>query len=102
MRVVLSRRAGCGVDARKWFLAQEQPELKVFGTTPKFSDPEYLTRFGFLPDATGAENPHGRSVGFAKDTVTDVKSGQRVDVIGLSCAAGHTGQVEYRGEGSSD
>jgi len=83
----------------EWFLALEQPKLKVFGAVPKFSDPEYLARFGFLPDATSAENPHGLPVGFAKDTVTDVKTGQRVDVVGLSCAACHTGQVEYKGKG---
>ena len=83
----------------QWFLALEQPKLKVFGTVPKFADTEYLARFGFLPDATSAENPNGLPVGFAKDTVTDVKSGQRVEVVGLTCAACHTGQVEYKGKG---
>jgi hypothetical protein len=83
----------------QWFLALEQPQLKVFGKVPKFSDPDYLARFGFLTDPTGPENPQGLPVGFAKDTVADVKTGERRDVVGLNCAACHTGQVEYKGKG---
>jgi cytochrome c5 len=83
----------------KWFLALEQPKLKIFGTVPKFSDADYLARFGFLTDPTSAENPNGLPVGFAKDTVTDPKSGQTQEVVGLSCAACHTGQLEYKGKG---
>jgi hypothetical protein len=83
----------------KWFLALEQPKLKLFGAVPKFSDTTYLARFGFLPDATSAQNPDGLPVGFAKDTVIDPKSGEAVEVVGLTCAACHTGQVEYQGKG---
>jgi len=83
----------------KWFLALEQPELKIFGTVPKFADSAYLARFGFLPDPAGPQNPDGLPVGFARDTVNDVKSGQPVEVVGLTCAACHTGQVEYKGKG---
>src|SRR4030088_3574330 len=53
-----------------WFLALEQPKIKVLGRVPKFADTEYLARFGFLPDAAGSQNPDGLPVGFAKDTVT--------------------------------
>jgi cytochrome c5 len=83
----------------KWFLALEQPKIKIFGTVPKFSDTTYLARFGFLPDAASPQNPDGLPVGFAKDTVVDPKSGQTVEVVGLTCAACHTGQVEYHGKG---
>jgi mono/diheme cytochrome c family protein len=83
----------------KWFVALEQPKLKPFGTVPKFADSDYLARFGFLPDAASPENPDGLPVGFARDTITDVNTGQRVEVVGLSCAACHTGQVEYKGKG---
>jgi hypothetical protein len=83
----------------KWFLALEQPRVKIFGTVPKFSDTAYLTRFGFLPDAASPQNPDGLPVGFAKDTVVDPKSGETVEVVGLTCAACHTGQVEYKGKG---
>jgi mono/diheme cytochrome c family protein len=83
----------------KWFLALEQPKIKIVGTVPKFSDAAYLARFGFLPDSASPQNPNGLPVGFAKDTITDPKSGQSVEVVGLSCAACHTGQLEYKGKG---
>ena len=83
----------------KWFLALEQPKLKVFGTVPKFADSEYLAGFGFLPDSAGPQNADGLPVGFARDTVVDTNSGQKVDVVGLTCAACHTGQIEYQGKG---
>ncbi|MFZ0705009.1 MAG: cytochrome c [Candidatus Korobacteraceae bacterium] len=83
----------------RWFLALEQPQIKVFGEVPKFSDTAYLARFGFLPDSAGPQNPDALPVGFAKDTITDVNTGQRVEVVGLTCSACHTGQLEYRGKG---
>ena len=83
----------------KWYLALEQPQIKLFGTVPKFSDPEYLARFGFLTDAASATNPGGLPVGFAVDTVADPFSGETVQVVGLTCAACHTGQLNYNGKG---
>jgi len=83
----------------RWFLALEQPQIKVFGSVPKFSDTAYLARFGFLPDSAGPQNPDGLPVGFAKDTITDDKLGRNIAVVGLTCSACHTGQLEYRGKG---
>jgi mono/diheme cytochrome c family protein len=83
----------------KWFLALEQPKIKIFGAVPKFSDTDYLARFGFLPDAVSPQNPGGLPVGFAVDEVVDPDSGQPVEVVGLTCAACHTGQLEYKGKG---
>jgi cytochrome c5 len=83
----------------KWFMALEQPQIKFFGEVPKFSDTVYLARFGFLPDSAGPQNPNALPVGFAKDTITDLKTGQRVEVVGLTCSACHTGQLEYQGKG---
>ncbi len=83
----------------RWFLALEQPKLKMFGQVPKFSDTAYLAGFGFLPDSAGPQNPDGLPLGFAKDTITDVKTGERIEVVGLTCAACHTGQLEYQGKG---
>ncbi len=83
----------------QWFLALEQPRIKLFGTVPKFSETTYLARFGFLPDSASPQNPSGLPVGFARDTVIDPMSGQSVEVVGLTCAACHTGQVEYQGKG---
>ncbi|HZQ70071.1 MAG TPA: cytochrome c [Terriglobales bacterium] len=82
-----------------WFMALEQPNLKPFGNVPKFHETEYLARFGFLPDARSSDNPEGLPVGFARDTVSDPETGETVDVVGLSCAACHTGQLEYKGKG---
>ena len=83
----------------RWFLALEQPHINLFGTVPRFADSAYLARFGFLPDAAGEQNPDGLPVGFAKDTVVDPQTRQRVEVVGLTCAACHTGQIEYHGKG---
>ena len=83
----------------KWYLALEQPKVRLFGTVPKFSDPAYLARFGFLTDAASATNPGGLPVGFAVDTVVDPESGETVQVVGLTCAACHTGQLDYQGKG---
>jgi mono/diheme cytochrome c family protein len=85
----------------KWFLALEQPEIKVFGAVPKFSDAAYLARFGFLPDDASPLNPDRLPVGFAKHMVVDPfdKNGRTWEVVGLTCAACHTGQVEYQGKG---
>ena len=70
----------------KWFLALEQPHIKVFGPVPKFSDPSYLARFGFLPDPANPHNQGDLPVGFAVDTVVDPNSNQAVEVVGLTCA----------------
>ncbi|HEX4486594.1 MAG TPA: di-heme-cytochrome C peroxidase [Terriglobales bacterium] len=83
----------------KWFMALEQPKLKVFGTVPRFNDTEYLARFGFLPGKADYQNPDGLPVGLAKGTVADPVSGQPMEVVGLTCAACHTGQLEYQGKG---
>jgi len=83
----------------KWFLALEQPKIKIFGSVPKFSDTTYLAGFSFLPDSAGPQNPGNLPVGFARDTVIDPISGESVEVVGLTCAACHTGQVEYQGKG---
>ena len=83
----------------KWFLALEQPKIKLFGTVPPFRDTEYLARFGFLPDAVSPQNPDGLPVGFAKDNVVDPDTGNTVEVVGFTCAACHTGQLEYKGKG---
>jgi hypothetical protein len=83
----------------KWFIALEQPHLKIFGPVPKFSDPNYLARFGFLLDPSNPENHGELPIGFAVDTVVDPKSRETVEVVGLTCAACHTGQLEYQGKG---
>ena len=81
----------------KWFLALEQP--KLLGQVDHFADGEYLARFGFLPNAADSSNPDALPVGFARSTVTDPHTGERVDTVGFTCAACHTGQLNYKGQG---
>ena len=81
-----------------WFLALEQPDL-VPGEGPRFAAPDHLSRFGFLIDPPSAENPHGLPVGFAVDDEAADDLKQNEPVVGLTCAACHTGQVEFRGRG---
>ncbi len=90
---------GTEVMPYKWFLALEQPGIKVFGTVPMFSDTGYLARFGFLPNAADAMNPDGLPVGFAKADVVDPHTGAKLEVVGFTCAACHTGQLNYQGKG---
>ena len=78
-----------------WFMALEQPCLSPFGCG-RFSDPAYLSRFGFIPSATSELNPHGLPIGFAidKDTVDPIAE-PGGPVLGLTCAACHTGELHY-------
>jgi mono/diheme cytochrome c family protein len=76
-----------------WFRALEAP-FDGSAVQPLVADPANLGRLGFLPDPVSGDNPLGLPVGFAEDKGTD---GQQVPMMGLTCAACHTGQVEYRG-----
>ncbi|WP_291869065.1 di-heme-cytochrome C peroxidase [Bradyrhizobium sp.] len=117
-----------------WFLALEQPGIRLFTRPGMLADSNYLERFGFLPspksvdtDAaslrrfgygpaagartepaptlpaglqpTPAENFDGLPVGFARMTaVTNPGTGApEADMIGLTCAACHTGHISYKG-----
>lgn len=75
-----------------WFVAMEQP----LGTG-LFKDPAYMARFGFLVDGgANAGNPDNLPVGFTK-TPLPTSATASTDMIGLTCAACHTGQVNYKG-----
>jgi hypothetical protein len=79
-----------------WFKALEQPCLSPFGCGP-FTDPSYLDRFGFVPSRVDPElNPDGLPVGFAIDReFVDPVSKKAYPVVGLNCAACHTGELYY-------
>lgn len=109
----------------RWFMALEQPRLWLTGKPPLLSDPDYLQRFGFIPSSTTAEagreghagnartygtsvrydpdsfpgNPDGLPVGFARTPgYPDPVTGRPLpDQIGFTCAACHTGHLEYDG-----
>lgn len=98
-----------------WFVEMERPELAPFTAPGRLADTAYLQRFGFIlgtpaPKGTNdaaaarteqykahAENPDGLPVGIVRmeagiDPTTRVKYPPE---IGLTCAACHTGQLEY-------
>jgi mono/diheme cytochrome c family protein len=73
-----------------WFLALEQTSN---GQTRAFASRESLGRFRFLLSQPASGSPDGLPVGFARDR--DRTTGQ--SWVGWSCAACHTGQIEYQG-----
>lgn len=70
-----------------WFMALEQPDCSCM-----FRDDSYLARFKFLPNRTSRYNPDGLPVGFVGE---DRQARDRW--LGMTCAACHTTQFEYRG-----
>ena len=82
-----------------WFVNLEKPTLLPSG---KIIDPGYLERFGFLTSRKDPKlNPDGLPVGFAKEDNFDASYANPPStgpVVGLTCAACHTGQITYRDE----
>ena len=70
-----------------FFLSLEQADSNIL-----FNDPMIFDRYRFLPQKPTFFNPDGLAVGFVKDTFQD-KS-----YIGFTCAACHTGQINYHGK----
>jgi hypothetical protein len=56
---------------------------------------DQLQRYGYLPNDKSKLNPEGLPVGFVIDG--DAKTGE----LGMSCAACHTGQIEYTADDGS-
>lgn len=78
-----------------WFRALEQP---CFLGCEAFGKQEYLGRFGFLAgDADPVLNPDGLPVGLARtEAFHDPVSGKTYPVLGLTCAACHTGELHFQ------
>jgi mono/diheme cytochrome c family protein len=70
-----------------WFLHLEQA-----GSRQAFRAAANMRRMGFLVDGPSPSNPDGLPVGFARDDHP-----VRGAAIGLTCAACHTGELEYQG-----
>jgi hypothetical protein len=86
-----------------WFLSLErQPQgfPPRLGEVDLFSSPQVQARYGLLPD-TSPYNQYQLPVGL----VPDILSGEVVNLLGqgqkvwmgMSCAACHTGQIQYQG-----
>src|SRR5262249_42307305 len=73
-----------------WFLALERPDSQAL-----FRDSRNLLKYRYLPQKPDAMNPDGLPVGFVKDAPP---SSDRA-WLGFTCAACHTGQLNYNGVG---
>lgn len=69
------------------FVALEQPDSEQL-----FRSDANMDRYRYLPQKPTFFNPDGLAVGFAKDHY------QGKDYVGFTCAACHTGQVNYQGQ----
>jgi hypothetical protein len=66
-----------------WFLHLEQPTSQT-----RFRDASHIRSLGYLPRSPDNQgNPDGLPIGFVRDG----------DHLGLTCAACHTGQINYQG-----
>jgi len=85
----------------EWFVALEQPGVSV-KSLGLLSNPDYLDRYGFIPD----EKPEALPIGFAHGGAaltpdgkpwTNPETGAALTSVGLTCAACHTGRLTYNG-----
>ena len=67
--------------------------LEKKGTPEPFRSNENMNGYRYLPQKTTSSNPDALPVGFVKDTYKGHY------YIGLTCAACHTGQINYKGKG---
>ncbi len=81
-----------------WFLALERPQLSL-GSPGLLSDGAYLDRFGFISSPKSVDNPDGLPIGFTRTAATDPSTGAAFDHVGFTCAACHTGRLDYKGTG---
>jgi len=72
--------------------------LELKGSQTLFRDNSVFDKYRYLPQEASKFNPDSLAVGFVKDSYTrrDVKKER--DYIGYTCAACHTGQVNYQGK----
>ncbi|HAI68584.1 MAG TPA: hypothetical protein DCM38_04000 [Gammaproteobacteria bacterium] len=80
-----------------WFVALERPKNEGEGL---FIEQDYMMRFGFIPSQKTEQNPDNLPIGFVKDArFVNPMNGEKVTMAGITCAACHTGQINYNGEG---
>jgi hypothetical protein len=73
-----------------WFVNLEMP----WGTS-RFADPAVLRRYGFVVDPPTPKNPDGLPVGFTKHFDSSLNE----EMLDVTCAACHTGQLNITREG---
>lgn len=88
----------------EWFVSLEQPlskDIKKDIQHKTLSEPGYLSdTLGFIPGVQDDQlNPKGLPVGFAlQPNFPNEVLERRVNALGLTCAACHTGQMEVNGQ----
>ena len=94
-----------------WFMALEQPSIIPPKELKLFSDPDYLSQFGFLRSEHDPKyNPGNLPIGFAiADNWVDPNNKDdpelkhlppnllAIKAVGMTCAACHTSEITYRG-----
>jgi hypothetical protein len=96
-------------DDREWYYHFSQGSavlaydiflnLEVADGQDLFRSDANVVRYGLVPDRANSNNPDGLPVGFSKATVTTpIKGWQAGDYVGLTCAACHSGQLNYKGK----
>jgi hypothetical protein len=96
-------------DDREWFYNFSQGSavlsydifmnLEVAGGQDLFRSNANLARYGMIPTSANKYNPDGLPIGISKTVVaTPVKGWPVGDYVGLTCAACHEGQLDYKGK----
>ena len=67
--------------------------LEQATNTKKFRDNKNIIKFRYLPQQPSLDNPNGLPVGWVKSNY------KNRDYVGFTCAACHTGQLNYQGTG---
>jgi hypothetical protein len=102
--VVWSQNGWSDAERAEYHHLAEGSELMMYGllanvVSVKTGKPflENMERFGFIPDAPGASNPHGLPVGMTTVHSRD-KSHTGLEMVGFNCAACHVAEMTYRGK----
>ncbi len=85
---------GSQIIPYNWFLHLEQPASEV-----AFNDKVHMDGFRYLPQRRTARNPDELPIGFTKGSGrgNDAYAEIADEWLGMTCAACHTGQIEFNG-----
>jgi hypothetical protein len=96
-------------DDREWYYHFSQGSaiipydiflnLEIADGQELFRSDANSARYGLVPDAPNWINPDGLPIGISKTTVAaPIKGWPAGDYVGLTCAACHEGQLDYKGK----
>ena len=106
---LVALKQGWSTKEREWFYSTSQGSqlmpyayylaLEQAGNNRPFNDPANLQKFRCIPRSRDASNPDGLPVGFVADPDSPLPKGFIKDrrSLGFTCAACHTGQINYKG-----